>query len=102
MLARFHIEMFLILVLIGNRLDKLPRTLLNVLGLIGVVISYILWWQYYFHIMELSAAAPNAIKHFAYLVNGNILDVGIAVSIGLLVLLNVRDAALSFVSIDDQ
>ena len=104
LLARFHIELFLILVLIGNRLKSLPRTLLNVVGLTGAVISYILWWQYLLQAVRNAhtTVAAARVHHFAYLLDGNILDPGIAAAIGLLVILNVRDAALSFVSVDDQ
>lgn len=102
-LARFHITLFLILPLVGSRLKGLSNTLLNVIGLTGAVVSYIFWWQYIFRIArnaEVSIAALDPGHHFAYLAGGNVLDIAIAAAIGVLVILNVRSAALSSFRVD--
>ncbi len=91
---------FLILTLVGSRLKGLSNTLLNVIGLTGVVVSYIFWWKYYFFILEASGAGPGAIKNYAYLAGGNFLDIAIAAAIAVLVVLNVRSAALSSFRVD--
>jgi len=95
--ARFHIEIFLLLALIGSRSKGLNNTLLTVVGLSGAVLSYMLWWQSIFRWARNAEVSVNAIPNFAYLVGGNLLDLVIAGAIGLLVLMNVsRDARASF------
>ena len=77
-------------------------TFLSIIGLSGAVVSYIFWWQYYFRIMELSGAGPDAIKNFAYLAGGTFVDVAIAGGVALLVILNVIDAAASSFRLDPE
>ena len=101
--ARFHITLLLILPLVGSRLKGLSNTLLNVIGLTGAVVSYIFWWQYIFRIArnaEVSIAALDPRHYFAYLAGGNVLDIAIAAAIGVLVILNIRSAALSSFRVD--
>jgi hypothetical protein len=95
-LARFHIELFLILALIGSRSKGLKNTLPSVMGLTGAVISYILWWRVIFRITKNAEVSIVEINNFAYLVHGTIFDVAIAAAIGLLVLMNVCNAAQTF------
>jgi len=85
----------MLLALIGSSVKGLKSTLLSVVGLSGAVIIYIFWWQYIFRLAENAEARLESLPHLAYLYHGNVLDVGIAVSIVLLVLLNVWTAALS-------
>ena len=102
LVARFHIELCLIVTLIASRLKRLWNTLFSIIGLSGAVVSYIFWWQYYFRIMELSGAGPDAIKNFAYLVGGTLVDVAIAGGIASLVVLNVIDAEASSFRLDPE
>jgi hypothetical protein len=96
-IARMQIEFLLILAAIGSRRKGLKNTLLSVIGLSGVLIVYIFWWQYIFRIMEASGARAEAVPNFAYLAGGNFLDVVVAASVVILVLLNVgREALLPF------
>ena len=93
--ARFLIEFSLIVALIGSRLKQLSNTFLSIVGLSGAVVSYVFWWQYYFRIMELSGAGPDAIRNYAYPAGGSFVDVAIAAAIAVLVALNVADATAS-------
>lgn len=93
--ARFHLEFFLMLALIGTRVKGLKSTLLSVVGLSGAVIIYVFWWQYIFRVARNAEMRVEAINNFAYLVGGTLLDITIAASIVLLVVLNVSRAALS-------
>ena len=43
LVARFYIELSLIVALIGSRLKRLSNTLLSTIGLSGAVIIYIRW-----------------------------------------------------------
>ena len=95
LVARFEVALFLLVALVATCVRGLKSTLMSVIGVSGSVIAYLLWWQIMFRVLENSGASPNAINHFLYLVGGNPVDIGIALAIGILVLLNVRDAALS-------
>jgi hypothetical protein len=102
LVARFYVEVFLIVVLIAGRLKRLGSTLLSAIGLSGSVIIYIFWWQLYFRMMEASGAGPDAIKNFAYLAHGTFVDLAIAAGIALLVVLNVIDALASSFRLDPE
>ena len=94
--ARFYIEIFLILALTGSRSKGLKNTLPSVIGLTGAVISYVFWWQWIFLIVTNAGVSTDAINHFAYLAGGTLFDVVIAAAIGLLVLMNVWNSAQTF------
>ena len=95
--SRILIELFLVMALVGSRLRRLKNTLLTVTGLSGATIIYIWWWQYVFSV-ALNADVPvQSLPHFVYLWGGNALDLGIALSIATLVVLNVRRAGHSLV-----
>lgn len=100
LVARFYIELGLIVTLIAGRLKRAWNTLLSIIGLSCAVICYLYWWQLYFRIMEASGAGPDAIKNFAYLYSGTSVDVAIAGGVLLLVALNVIDAAASSFRLD--
>ena len=95
-ISRLYIELFLLTALIGSQLKGLPSTLSSVIGLSGVVVIYVLWWQYVFRVAA-NAEVTNfsSLPHFAYLWGGNVLDLSIAISTALLVLLSILDAANS-------
>jgi hypothetical protein len=95
LVARFYVEVFLIVALIGTRLKGLGSTLLSAIGLSGAVVGYIFWWQYIFRIMRNAETTADAIPNFAFLAHGTFVDVAIAAGIALLVVLNVLDAAAS-------
>ena len=102
LVARFYIEISLIVALIGSRLKRLRNTLLSAIGLSGAVIMYIFWWQYIFRIMRNAETTADAIPNFAFLAHGTVVDLAIAVSIALLVVLNVMDAAASSFRLDSE
>jgi hypothetical protein len=85
-----YVEIFLLVALVGSRLKRLQNRLLSVVGLSGATIVYILWWQYVFRVATNAEVDVKSLTHFAYLWGGNVLDLSIALSIVLLVLLNVR------------
>jgi hypothetical protein len=92
--ARTFIEFLLALALIGSRLKGLKNTLPSVIALSGTLIIYIFWWQTIFRIARNAETSVDAIPHYAYLVGGNVLDVGIAAAVVVLVLLNVTRAVI--------
>ena len=94
--ARFFIEIFLIVALLGSRSKGLKNTLPSVIGLTGAMITYVFWWQWIFRIARNAEVSVGAISNFAYLVGGTSFDFAIAGAIGLLVLLNVWNAAKTF------
>jgi hypothetical protein len=102
LVARFHIEFFLIVAMIGSRLKRLSSTLLSTIGLSGAVIIYIRWWQSIFQTMRNADVTADAIPNFAFLAHGTFVDVAIAVGIALLVVLNVIDAAASSFRLDPE
>ena len=102
LVARFYIELCLIVTLIASRLKRLSNTLFTIIGLSCAVICYLYWWQIYFGILEASDASPDAIKNFAHLVGGTFVDVAIAGGIAVLVTLNVIDAATSSFRLDPE
>jgi len=102
LVARFFIELCLIVTLIASRLKRLWNTLFSIIGLSGAVIIYIFWWQLYFRMIEASGAGPDAIKNFAYLAHGTFVDLAIACGIALLVVLNVLNAATSSFRLDPE
>jgi hypothetical protein len=102
LVARFHIESFLIVALIGSRLKRSRNTLLRAIGLSGAVIIYIRWWQSIFQTMRNADVTADAIPNFAFLAHGTFVDVAIAVGIALLVVLNVLDAAASSFRLDPE
>ena len=93
--ARFYIGLFLLLALIGCHLKGLKSTVLNVVGLTGSVVVYILWWQYIFRMTENAGTTPDGVPHFAYLAGGSVWDIAISLAIGWLVIMNVGNAALA-------
>ena len=103
LVARFYIELCLIVTLIASRLKRLWNTLFTIIGLSCAVIVYIFWWQIFFRVMEASGATgPDVIKNYAYLVGGTFVDVAIAGGIALLVTLNVLDGATSSFRLDPK
>ena len=102
LVARFCIELCLIVTLIASRLKRLWNTLFSIIGLSGAVVIYIRWWQIYFRIMEASGAGPDAMKNYAYLYAGTFVDVAIAGGIAVLVTLNIADAAASSFCLDPE
>ena len=91
-ISRIYIELLLLLTLVGSRLRGFPNTFLTVIGLSGATIAYIRWWQYVFEVASNAEVPVQALPHFMYLWGGNTLDLGIALSIGVLIVLNVRHA----------
>ena len=102
LVARFQIEFFLIVALIGSRLKGLKNTLLSIIGLSGAVVSYIFWWQYIFRLMRNAETTADTIPNVAYLAGGTFVDVAIAGGVGVLVMLNVIDAATSSFRLDPE
>ena len=102
LVARFYLELSLIVALIGSRLRRLRNTLLSAIGLSGAVIIYIRWWQSIFQTMRNADVTADAIPNFAFLAHGTFVDVAIAVGIALLVVLNVLDAAASSFRLDPE
>ncbi|HSE31564.1 MAG TPA: hypothetical protein VLA93_08290 [Pyrinomonadaceae bacterium] len=98
--ARFLIEFFLIVALIGSRLKRLSNTFLSIIGLSGAVISYIFWWQYIFRLMRNAETTADSIPNFAYLAGGTFVDVALAGGIAMLVVVNVIGAAASSLRLD--
>jgi hypothetical protein len=96
-LSRFYVELLLIVVLVGSRLDGLKGTFLSIAGLYGSVVLYLSWWQFIFRLGELAEVKVDSMPHFAYLYGGNPLDVGIAAAIVVLISLHVGRAAFSLV-----
>lgn len=96
-ISRIYVELFLLLAVIGSKLRRLKKRLLTVIGLSGATIIYMLWWQYVFSVASNAEVSVQSLPHFVYLWGGNALDLGIATSIAVLVMLNIRDAAYSLV-----
>jgi len=94
-ISRIYVEIFLLVAFVGGRLKGVKNTLLSVVGLSGSAIIYILWWQYLFRLAALAEAEVKSMPHLAYLYGGNVLDIGIAGSIVLLIFLSVWYAAHS-------
>lgn len=93
--TRVYIEFLLILAVVGSWVKGFKRTLLSVAGLAGSAIFYVLWWQYYFKLAEISESEIVFARHLVYLYRANYLDICIAVSIGALILLHIHHAVLS-------
>ncbi len=98
--SRVYIELFLMVAFVGSRLPHLKGTLLTVVGFSGATAVYLHWWQYYFRLAELSESELKFVRHIAYLYNATFLDICIAVSIALLVLLHIGRALLLFRPVD--
>ena len=95
-ISRLYVEVFLLMALIGGRLKGFARTLFSVIGLAGVLVIYVLWWQYLFRVAANAEVMDlKLLPHFAYLWGGNVLDVAIAISTALLVVLSVLEAVNS-------
>jgi len=94
--SRMYIELFLLVAFVGSRLKGFMSMLLSVVGLSGATLFYMVWWQYYFRIAEVSESEMALVKHIAYLYRANLLDIGIAVSIAFLILLHLRYAVSLF------
>lgn len=94
--SRIYIELFVLVAFIGVFLRGLKSTLLTVIGLTGVTIIYLLWWQSYFRLAEIAGSELQFIKHTAYLYRANYLDISIATVTALLISLHMSRAILYF------
>jgi hypothetical protein len=92
-----YVEFFLLLAVMGSRFRGLQNTLLSVIGLSGATIIYVLWWQYIFKLASNAEVSVQSLPHFLFLLGANVLDLGIALLIAGLIILNIRDAAGSLV-----
>lgn len=93
--SRLYIQFSLILAFVGSWLKDFKHTLLSVVGLTGVTIFYVFWWQHYFWLAEVLGSEFAFVRHVAYLCGANYLDILIAASVALLILLHLRLALLS-------
>jgi hypothetical protein len=94
-IARFVVELSLIVALIGSGLKGLKSNLVSLIGLSGAAAFYIYWSRDYFWLAEISAPELKYFPHLAYLIGANYLDLFIATSIVFLILLHLRQAVLS-------
>jgi hypothetical protein len=94
-LSRIYIEISLLVGLLGCRARCFKHTLLSVIGLTGATIFYVLWWQYYFKLAEISGSNLQFVRHPGYLYNANYLDICIAAGISWVILLHLRRELLS-------
>jgi hypothetical protein len=92
--SRMYVEFFLLFALMGAFVHGLKSTLLTVFGLTGVTIFYMRWWRYYFLLAEISGSEMKFLKHTAYLVEANYLDIFVALLTALLIGLHVHRAVL--------
>ncbi len=93
--SRLFIEFFLMMAFVGSWMKDFKNTLLSVVGLTGVTMSYVFWWQYYFWLAEASGSDLESVEHIVYLCGASYLDIFIAASIAVLILLHVKLAVLS-------
>ena len=70
--------------------------LLTVGGLTGATIIFILWRHYYFLLAEISGGEMEFVEHISGLVNANYLDIAIAGTVMVLILLHLYTSALRF------
>ena len=83
--SRFFIELALIVAFAGSRLKHLAGRFLYVAGLIGAILFYIRWWEYYFQLAEITESKLE-LRNVLYLHGANYWDICIAASIALLLL----------------
>jgi hypothetical protein len=94
--ARIYIELSLLVAFVGTWVKGFKGTLINLVGLTGATLFYVLWWQLYFKLVALSYPIElQFIRHRVYLFQANYLDLLIAAFIGLLISLQVRNALFS-------
>jgi hypothetical protein len=93
---RIYIELSLLVAFVGSWVKGFKSALISMVGVGGATLFYVLWWQLYFKLAAI--ASPSDLeftRHVAYLDQGNYLDLAIAASIGLIISLQLRRAALS-------
>jgi|SRR6185503_7351937 hypothetical protein len=85
-LPRLLVAVSLLIAAVGVFLRSFPRNIWSLLGLVGALSAYGLWWSNSYRVfLSLSAAEIDflnniEIRHVAYLYGGAWLDVGVAVS----------------------
>ena len=93
--SRFLIGLGLALAFIGCRIGRAPGRLASLSGLLFATGVYVLWWRYYFMLMEVSEAGEGAVNHLFFLYNGGWLDLCIAASLPIPVIWQTSAWALS-------
>jgi hypothetical protein len=92
--SRFLIELGLILGFIGCYIRRPSGKLTSLAGLLFATGVYVLWWKYYFTLMEVSEAGEGALEHLLFLYGGVWLDLCIAAFLPILVVWQASTLAL--------
>ena len=93
--SRFLIELGLILAFTGCCIRPPPGKLASLSGLLFAAGVYVLWWRYYFRLMEVLGVREEGIKHLFFLYRGEWLDLCIAASLPIPVAWQASALALS-------
>lgn len=97
-MARFWIELLLLVTFFGSRAKGLTSTLLTIFGLASGVFIYLSWWRVVFRVSADAELPLNSIPHIAYLYGANVVDLLVAGLIAWLIALNLRHAIRIFLS----
>ncbi len=95
-ISRPLIFLCLIFSFVGCWLKTFKGTLLNVLSLTGATILYVYWWQFCFWLAEESDIHLYYLPHLLYLYEATVLDILLAITVGVLILLHLSFATLRF------
>ena len=100
--SRLYIELCAIVAFAGSCMKGFKCLFLTVNGLTGAAIIFILWRNNYFLLAEISGGDMRFVEHIGGLMNANHLDIAIAATIALLILIHFRDALLRFRTTSDD
>jgi hypothetical protein len=96
--ARFWIELLMLMTVFGSRMKGLRGNIVTILGLSGATFVYLSWWQVVFRISRNAEVPIRPEWHFGYLYGGNIVDLFLAALIAWLIVMNVSLAFQQFLS----
>jgi hypothetical protein len=87
--SRIWIELLLVIAFIGSHSKCLGNTFLTIFGLAGTTFVYLSWWRVVFRISANAGVPIRNQDHFAYLWDGNLVDLTIAAVVAWLIVMNV-------------
>ena len=99
--SRLCIELCVIAAFVGSWMKGFKSVLLTVGGLTGATLIFILWRRMYFRLVEISGGKMDWVEHIGGLENANYLDIAIAGTVMVLILLNLYNSVLRFRTTSD-
>ena len=94
--ARMYIEVCVVISFVGNCMKGFKSLFLTIIGMTGAAIIYILWRDYYLRLVEIVGEEIDGVENLGGLMGANYLDIVIAATILVLILIHMRDALLRF------